>query len=131
VVVVDTTVWVAYFRGFATPQTAWLDLEIERQRLGLTDLNLCEVLQGVRDEREAAQVRRNLLRFAVVSTGGTELAVASAHHYRALRAAGRRVRGPIDCLIATACLLKGHSLLHNDHNFDHFERLLGLSVIHP
>ena len=130
-VIVDTTVWVDYLRGTITPQTAWLDLELERQRLGLTDLNLCEVLQGVKDERQAERVRGSLLRFAVIPTCGTELAVAAARNYRRLRAAGRKVRGTIDCLIATVCLTNSHSLLHNDHDFDHFERHLGLSVIHP
>ncbi len=36
----------------------------------------------------------------------------------------------IDCFIATFCLRFGHSLLHRDHDFDTFERALGLPVIH-
>jgi hypothetical protein len=48
-----------------------------------------------------------------------------------LRARGRTVRTTIDGLIATFCLLNGHSLLHNDRDFDHFEQILGLQVIHP
>jgi predicted nucleic acid-binding protein len=46
VVIVDTTVWVDYLVGTQTPQADWLDAELGRQRLGLTDLTLCEVLQG-------------------------------------------------------------------------------------
>lgn len=45
-VIVDTTVWVDYLRGIANPETDWLDAELERQRLGVTDLIVCEVLQG-------------------------------------------------------------------------------------
>ena len=59
-VIVDTTVWVDYLNGIPTPQTTWLDAELARQRLGLTDLILCEVLQGVRDDRQAAQTRHQL-----------------------------------------------------------------------
>ncbi len=126
-VIVDTTVWVDYLNGVPTPQTDWLDRELDRQRLGLTDLILSEVLQGVRDEREATETRRELLKFEVFSTGGVELAVTAAQHYRALRAKGRT----IDCWIATFCLLNDHMLLHNDSDFDPFEKHLGLRVIHP
>src|SRR6266851_5081161 len=46
-VVVDSTVWIDYLNGARTPQTEWLDREIDRQRLGLLDIILCEVLQGL------------------------------------------------------------------------------------
>ena len=129
-VIVDTTIWVDYFNGVASPQAEWLDRELDRQRLGLTDLILSEVLQGVRDEREAAQVRRALLRFEVFTMGGVPLAVAAAENYRALRAKGRTVRRTIDCWIATFCLLNDHSLLHHDSDFDPFEEFLALPVVH-
>ncbi len=130
-VIVDTTVWVDYLNGVTTPQTDWLDQELDRQRLGLTDLILSEVLQGVRDEREAAETRRELLKFEVFTTGGVELAVTAAQNYRALRAKGRTIRRTIDCWIATFCLLNDHTLLHNDSDFDPFEGFLNLRVIHP
>jgi predicted nucleic acid-binding protein len=47
-----------------------------------------------------------------------------------LRKRGRTVRKTIDCLIATFCVRNGHSLLHRDNDFRHFEELLGLAVIH-
>ena len=130
-IIVDTTVWIDYLNGVATAQTDWLDAEIERQRLGLTDLILCEVLQGVRDEQRAEETRRELLKFEVMPMGGVDLAVAAARNYRALRAKGRTVRKTVDCLIATFCLINKHALLHNDRDFDHFEQGLGLRVIHP
>ena len=130
-VIVDTTAWVDYLNGVTTPHTDWLDRELDRQRLGLTDLILSEVLQGVRDEREAAETRRELLKFEVFTTGGVELAVTAARNYRALRVKGRTIRRTVDCWIATFCLLNGHTLLHNDSDFDPFELHLGLRVIHP
>jgi len=130
-VIVDTTAWVDYLNGVTTPHTDWLDRELDRQRLGLTDLILSEVLQGVRDEREAAETRRELLKFEVFTTGGVELAVTAARNYRALRVKGRTIRRTVDCWIATFCLTNGHTLLHNDSDFDPFELHLGLRVIHP
>ena len=130
-VIVDTTVWIDYFHAVRNPETDWLDAEIERQRLGLTDVILCEVLQGVRDEAAAAAVEGDLLKLEVFGTGGVDLARAAARNYRALRSRGHTVRKTIDCLIATFCLREGHSLLHRDRDFDAFEKLLDLSVIHP
>ena len=130
-VVVDATVWIDYLRGNENSATRWLESEVMEQPLGLTDLTLCEVLQGVRDEREFRSVRDDLLRFHLFSTGGSELALAAARNFLSLREQGLTVRKTIDCLIATFCLLAGHELLHRDHDFDGFEKVLGLQVVHP
>jgi predicted nucleic acid-binding protein len=131
VVIVDTTVWVDYFHGTQNPETDWLNTELDRQRLGLTDIILCEVLQGVRDDLVAKEVERKLSKLEVFETGGVALAREAAQNYRALRSRGHTVRKTIGCLIATFCLREQHSLLHRDRDFDPFEKLLDLSVIHP
>lgn len=130
-VIIDTTVWVDYLRGTSTPQTDWLDRELIRQRLGLTDLILCEVLQGIPSHQQAAHVLRELRQFEIFDTGGVELAIAAARNYRHLRVRGITVRKTIDCIIATFCLIGDHALLHNDRDFDPFEQTLALHVVHP
>ena len=130
-VIVDSSVWVDYLRGVSTPQTDWVHKEIDVRRLGLLDLILCEVLQGVVEDRKFAEVRRSLLALEVFTTGGIELSVAAAQNYRTLRARGKTVRKTVDCLIATFCILNDHVLLHADSDFDHFERELELRVLHP
>jgi predicted nucleic acid-binding protein len=129
VVIVDTTVWIDYLRGSENPETRWLDRELQRQRLGLTDLILCEVLQGVREQSAFARVRADLLKFQVFETGGSALAIAAAQNYRELRQRGYTVHKTIDCLIATFCLEARHELLHRDRDFDCFEKVLGLRVV--
>ena len=130
-VIVDTTVLVDYFQGVRNPETDWLDDQLERQRLGLTDIILCEVLQGVRDDVAAKEVERELAKLDVFETGGVALARDAARNYRALRNRGHTVRKTIDCLIASFCLREHHSLLHRDRDFDPFEKFLDLSVVHP
>ena len=130
-VIVDTTVWVDYLKGAGTLEVEWLDRETSRQRLGLLDLMACEVLQGLSTDEEAVRVLRHLRRFEIFQTGGIELAVAAARNYRHLRSRGRTVRKTIDCLIATFCVEQNHALLHNDRDFDAFEELLDLQVVHP
>lgn len=128
-VIVDTTVWVDYFRGVNNPETDWLDAELDRQRLGITDIILCEVLQGVRDESTAADVERQLLKLGVFDAGGVNLAREAARNYRMLRSRGHTVRKTVDCLIATFCIRERHALLHRDRDFDPFEEYLDLSIV--
>ena len=130
-VIVDTTVWIDYLNGIATPESEWLDRETARRRLGLLDLMVCEILQGLATDDDAALVLRQLRRFEIFETGGVELAAAAARNYRQLRQRGRTVRKTIDCLIATFCLRDAHALLHTDRDFDAFEELLHLQVVHP
>jgi len=128
-VIVDTTVWIDYLAGTSNAETEWLERELTRRRLGLTDLTLCEVLQGIRGDDEFQQVRTELLTFHVHDTGGPEVAVATAENYRTLRRKGFTVRKTIDCWIATYCLLSGNQLLHRDRDFYPFEKVLGLEVV--
>ena len=130
-VIVDSTVWVDYFHGLHNPETEWLEVQLDQQRLGLTTIILCEVLQGVRDERKALAVETDLMKLEVFEMPSVVLAVQAAKNYRSLRRRGRTVRKTIDVLIATFCIEERHVLLHRDRDFDPFEELLGLSVVHP
>jgi predicted nucleic acid-binding protein len=130
-IIIDTTVWIDYLRGTANPETAWLDRELGGRRLALTDLILCEILQGIREQREFTRVRDDLLRFKIFPGGGIDLAISAAQNYRTLRQSGYTVYKTIDCWIATFCLEGAHQLLHRDNDFDAFEKVLGLQVIHP
>ena len=129
-VLIDASVWIDYLRGTRTAEAEWLDQHLGAQPMGLADLTLCEVLQGVSDQL-ATEVRTRLLALTVLNTGGTDVALMAADNYQHLRRQGFTVRKTIDCWLATFCLREDHALLHRDRDFDPFERFLGLRVIHP
>lgn len=129
--VVDSTVWIDYFNGLDTPQTNYLDSVLEHAPILVGDLILAEVLQGFRKDADFEKARRALGKFTQGNMVGAELALLSARNYRYLRRKGVTVRKTIDSLIATYCLENDHDLLHNDGDFDPYEQLLGLQVIHP
>src|SRR6202012_747339 len=58
VTIVDTSVWIHYLNGVATPHTDWLDRQLGQTPLGLTDLILCEILQGIQQDSNFAWVQR-------------------------------------------------------------------------
>lgn len=130
-VIVDTSVLIDYLNGLTNPETEWLDLRLDQERFGVTTIIVTEVLQGLRNEREAAAVQSALMELEIVELQEMGLAVDAARNYRRLRQAGRTIRTTIDVLIASYCIRHHHSLLHRDRDFDAFEEVLGLTVIHP
>ena len=128
-ILVDSSVWVDYFRGKATRQTELLDSLLGNQLLAIGDLILTEVLQGFDHDREFRRAKVFLTSLEVVDLGGEIVAVQAAKNFRKLRSAGVTVRKTIDCIIATWCIENGNELLHADRDFDAFEAHLGLRVV--
>ena len=128
-ILVDSSVWIDFFRGMRTPQAERLDVLLGTTRIAVGDLILAEVLQGVRDEREFQQVRKTLDSFEQVDLVGRDIAVQAAKNFRKLRDLGLTVRKTIDTLIATRCIASNYALLHSDRDFDAFELHLGLQVV--
>lgn len=128
-IMVDSSVWIDYFKGTITPQTERLDRLLGYEPLAIGDLILTEVLQGFHDDRDFNDARKMLTSLAVVELGGQEIAIQAAKNFRALRKRGVTVRKTIDAVIATRCIGSGYDLLHNDRDFDPFAKHLGLIVV--
>ena len=129
VILVDSSVWVDYFRGARSAQANQLDALLGSEPLAVGDLILAEVLQGLRKDRDFAQARRLLTSLDVLTMGGVEIALQAAANHRALRALGVTARKTVDTVIATWCIVHDCSLLHSDSNFDAFEKHLGLRCV--
>jgi predicted nucleic acid-binding protein len=122
-------VWIDFFRNQPTAQAEWLDKNLGVEGLLVGDLILAEVLRGFKDDRGFNEARRLLARLEQVSLCGEGLAVEAARNFRKLRAKGVTVRGTVDVIIATRCLVDGLRLLHSDRDFDGFAQHLGLQVV--
>jgi len=126
VILVDSSVWIDYFRSADTPQVALLDSCLGRTRIAVGDLIAAEVLQGIRDNRQFRSVKRVFDTFTRLDLCGYDLALKAAENYRVLRVKGITVRKTIDSLIATRCIEDGLTLLHSDRDFAPFAKHLGL-----
>src|ERR1700735_5062812 len=102
-VIVDTSVLIAFLDDRVTRHTEWLDRQGDLERIGITTLTQAEILQGIRTEEEFLAVFESLNKFSIFETGSSALAIASARNFRALRKAGITIRNTVDCLIATFC----------------------------
>jgi predicted nucleic acid-binding protein len=126
---VDSSVWIDYFKGAVTPQAEKLDTLLGHEPLAIGDLILTEVLQGFFNERDFNEARNMLTALTVVDLGGQKIAIQAARNFRTLRNRGVTVRKTIDTVIATRCIESGYDLLHSDKDFEPFVRYLGLRVV--
>ena len=118
---VDTSVFVDYFRGTSTPA-----VEVLRQ-LVADDAEICmspytyqELLQGARDDLEFVRLKRVLSTQEFLWLPQTVTTFEKAGRlYFDLRRAGVTVRSTVDVLIALTAIEYKVSLLHSDHDFDH------------
>lgn len=125
-ILVDSSVWIDFFRGTATAEAERLDALLGSELLAVGDLMLAEVLQGFGSERDFNQARKLLTALDIVDIGGRDIAIQAARNYRTLRAKGVTIRKTIDTLIATRCVEGDYSLLYSDRDFDPFVEHLGL-----
>ncbi len=130
-VIVDTSVWVDFFRGLSAPHCDSLAWLLENQEVALCDRVLQEVLQGVRDDAEYRKVSASLRELPCFDLGGAAIAVNAAQNYRRLRRLGVTPRSATDVLIATFCIEQRHALLHRDRDFDPMVTHLGLKLMAP
>lgn len=128
-ILVDSSVWIDFFRGKSNPQVERLDALLGNEPLAIGDLILTEVLQGFTSDRDFNEARKMLDAFTLVKLGGKDIAIEAARNFRLLRAQGITVRKTIDTIIATRCIVSGYSLLHSDRDFVAFAEHIGLRVV--
>ncbi len=128
-ILVDSSVWIDYFRGTPTRGAEKLDLLLQSEPIMVGDLILTEVLQGFASDADFNDARKALAMLDLVQLGGPDIALQAAKNHRRLRAMGVTVRKTIDTLIATWCIAHDCDLLHNDRDFGAFEARLGLRCV--
>lgn len=128
-IVVDTSVWVDFFRGRDEPHVGELTRLIEADAgVALTDVVLTEVLQGVRSDREASRVEQHLRAFDILCLDRLEDFTRAAALYRIARSKGTTIRRTLDCLIASVCVREDVPVLHADADFDRLAEVTALRV---
>jgi predicted nucleic acid-binding protein len=126
VVLVDTSVWVEFFR-----KPSRIDLQAV---VDLDEVVTClpvvqEVLQGFREEAAFALARDAMLALPMVEAPlRQEVFEEAVGLYRRARAVGLTVRSSVDCLIAACALRHGLTVLHRDRDFGFLARVSPLRV---
>lgn len=125
-ILVDSSVWINYFNGTETTETALLDGYLTSDTICIGDMILAEVLQGFRSDKDYKKARALLLELPIFQIMTPDLALVGAENYRKLRKRGITVRKSVDNWIATFCIQNRTPLLFSDRDFDPFVEHLGL-----
>ncbi len=125
-ILVDSSVWIDYFRRLRTPETDRLDALLGADEIAIGDLMLTEVLQGFTRDGEFDIALRLMSAVPVIDIGGKDIAIQATKNFRYLRTLGVTIRKTIDTLIATRCIEDDYALLFSDRDFEPFVEHLGL-----
>jgi hypothetical protein len=117
-ILVDSSVWIDYFRNLDLPHVNLLNsLIAQKEQIAIGGVILTEVLQGIREERQFIKVEARLQTLIYLDLTRAHF-VTAAQIYRTLRSQGLTIRKPIDCMIAAVALEQQAAILHNDRDFD-------------
>ena len=123
---VDTSVWIDFFKASANPAVERLKEVLSTGvETGVSTTILQEILQGTADERQFLKYRSYFETQPIyLPRDPIRSAIAAARLYFDCRRQGITVRSSNDCLIAQTALEHGLILLHTDEDFRHIGKVL-------
>jgi predicted nucleic acid-binding protein len=128
-ILVDTTVWIDFFRGTDSEKVERLEEAIEsRDDICCCGFILTEVLQGIKDEKELVSTKRLFEGLIYLEDDRSTFELAAAI-YRELRRKGTTIRNSIDCLIAATVIQHGVVFLENDRDYKFIDQRYPLNRI--
>jgi predicted nucleic acid-binding protein len=129
VILADSSAWVEYDRASGSAADRRITALIKAKgALAVTQPVVMEVLAGARDDAREADLRRLLLRFALLPFDPVTDFDAAVTIYRRCRRAGVTPRGMTDCMIAAVAWRHGAALLAHDADLDRVARVVGIDM---
>ena len=128
-ILVDTSVWIDFFKNKDTAQVVMLENSIKDNRdICICGVILSEVLQGIRDNKQFARTKAYFMNLIFLPMDFSTC-IKAAEIYRHLCQMGITIRKPIDCMIAAVSIQQNILLLHNDKDFDFIEKYSELKIL--
>jgi predicted nucleic acid-binding protein len=128
-ILVDTSVWVNYFKDIETDACKFLDNNLTSIIVATCPTIVQEILQGVASDADERTVKQHFDRLTRLIENPYAVAIEAAELYRGLRKKGITVRKPNDCLIAIYAIRRGITLLHDDRDFQLIANHSSLKVV--
>ncbi|MDN5210953.1 PIN domain-containing protein [Fulvivirgaceae bacterium BMA12] len=118
-ILVDTSVWINFFKGIESPQVRTLTEYIQKDYpIYICPTIIQEILQGIGNDKQYRSIKDHLLAFNILNDDALAVALASVEIYRSLRKKGISIRKSNDCLIARYAFKYSLKILHQDRDFD-------------
>lgn len=128
-ILADTSAWVEYDRSTGSAADERLtELIAADGPVAVTEPVVMEVLAGARSDKREDDLRRLLLRFALLHFDAAADFDGAVRIYRRCRRAGVTPRGMIDCMIAAVAWRRGATVLAHDADLDRVARVIGIEL---
>ena len=122
-ILVDTSVWVDFFRRISSRETELFKQAVERrEQIFIAGIIAQEILQGIVEDDKYKEVRNQVDAMELIDANPVEAAIGAAEIYRTLRKKGVVIRKANDCLIAWYAIHAGYALYHRDKDFEMIAR---------
>jgi predicted nucleic acid-binding protein len=129
VILADTSAWVEYDRATGSRVDQRLTELISNDgALAVTEPVIMELVAGARSDEREADLRRLLLRFALLGFDAATDLDAAGWIYRSCRRAGVTPRGMLDCMIASVAKRHGATLLASDADMSRVAKVVGIAL---
>jgi predicted nucleic acid-binding protein len=128
-ILIDTSVWINYFKDVDTNANRFLTNNITNIILATCPTIIQEVLQGIVFDSDKRKVSSQFDILTKLIEDPYEIAIEASELYRLLRKKGITIRKPNDCLIAVYAIRNKISLLHDDRDFHFITQHSSLKVI--
>jgi predicted nucleic acid-binding protein len=117
-ILVDSSVWIAYLKGSPIPQVEKLNQALQNDFVLMCEVVSMEVLRGISNDQQYKKLKNLFLTLEQVEVSYKNAWMESVDWYRTIRKEGYTVRYQMDILLALFCHKSGVALLHNDRDFD-------------
>jgi predicted nucleic acid-binding protein len=118
VVLVDTSVWVNFFKGNPTDAAQYIQTIVANTRLATCPTIIQKILQGTTSDKDFLDAKTFMDELLPLIGEPYQLGIEAATIYRSLRKEGITIRKPNDCLIAAYAIKNKIPLLHDDKDFE-------------
>ncbi len=128
-ILIDTSAFIEFLNRTGSREDRIVEqLVVDNDDMAIPDITLTEILQGIRDEQEYAEIKSSLLTFPILSLTGNNSYIAAADLYRKCRKKGAIVRNTVDLLVAQTAVEHKATLLHKDRDFDAIAKICDLKL---
>ena len=128
-ILIDTSAWVEFIHGKRRDLCDKVDRALATEIVVIGDLVYCELMQGIHDPRERANIGDMLLSLPQFDMVGFDIAEKASSNYRRLRERGITIRKTIDVIIGTFCAEHDIALIHNDKDFERMKDVVPLRTV--
>ena len=117
-ILIDTSVWIDFFDHPHSAYAKELGTLIKNEEeICLADINVTEILQGIKEEKVFEEIKRYLMEFPILRARSLETYIDAADIYRSCRKTGQTITKTMDAVIAAIAIENSFPLFHHDKDF--------------